>query len=124
MGLGRMTQFIDIVEVVNEKDTDGFMTQSDKNLASVRAYREDQRGTESWRNRAVFSSANALFRLRTIPGLKVTPAMFILSDGDRYNITAVNDVRNRGLYLEILAEKIGTSKGGAGFGNSNSQNTG
>ena len=112
MGLGRMTQFIDIVEAVNEKDSEGFSTPVDVIRASVRAFKEDRHGTESWRNRAVFSNANALFRFRVIPGLTVTSAMCILCGGDRFNITHVEDIRNRHMYYEVLAEKYEPSKGG------------
>ena len=112
MGLGKMTEFIDIVDVANEKDSEGFGTPVDIVRASVRAYKEDQRGSESWRNRAVFSNANTLFRFRAIPGLKVTSSMWIVCGGDRYDITHAEDVRNRGMYVEILAVKIEPSKGG------------
>jgi len=116
MALGRISQFIDIIEVVNEKDSQGFSKPVDIVRASVRAYKEDRRGTESWRNRAVFSNANALFRFRVIPGLTVTNSMFIDCDGARYDIRHVEDVQNRGMYVEILAEKYEPSKGGGGLG--------
>ena len=120
MGLGKMTQFINIVEVINEKDSAGFSTPVDVVRASVRAFKEDRRGTESWRNRAVFSNANALFRFRVIPGLTVTSAMWIICGGERYDITHVEDVRNRGMFIEILAVKFEPSKGGGS--NSYTQN--
>jgi len=116
MGLGRIAQFIDIIEVVNTKDSEGFSTLVDVVRASVRAYKEDQRGSESWRNRAVFSNANTLFRFRAIPGLKVTSSMWIVCGGDRYDITHAEDVRNRGMYVEVLAVKVEPSKGGGGNG--------
>jgi len=123
MGLGRMTRFIDIIEVQTIKDSEGFATRKDNILASMRAYREEQRGSEAWRNRAVFTTANALFRLRVIPGLKITPSMFILCGGDRYSITHVDDVRDRQMYIEILAEKIKPAKGGGVVGENNNTNT-
>ena len=115
MGLGKMTQFIDIIETINIKDSQGFSTPVDVIRASVRAYKEDQRGTESWRNRSVFSSANALFRFRVIPGLVITSAMWIDCSGDRYDITHVEDIRNRNMFIEVLAVKYEPSKGG-GYG--------
>ena len=105
MGLGRMTQFIEIIEVINEKDNQGFSTPVDIVRAAVRAYKEDRRGTESWRNRAVFSNANALFRFRAIPGLTVNTTMWIKCGDERFNITHVENVRNQNMYVEILAEK-------------------
>ena len=122
MGLGRMTQFIDIVEVINEKDSEGFSNPVDVVRASVRAFKEDRRGTESWRNRALFSNANALFRFRVIPGLPITTSMFILCGGERYDITHVEDVRNRNMYIECLAVKYESSKGGGTLGEINNNN--
>ena len=119
MGLGKMTQFIDIIEVVNQKDSEGFSSPVDVVRASVRAYKEDRRGSESWRNRAVFSSANVLFRFRVIPGLTITTAMWIICGGERYDITNVEDVKNRGVYLEVLAVKYEPAKGGGSHSGSN-----
>ena len=124
MGLGRMTKFIDIIDVINVKDSDGFSSPVDVPLASVRAYKEDQRGSESWANRAVFSNANALFRFRVIPDLVVTTAMWIICEGERFDIRHVEDIRNKGMYIEVLAEKYVPSKGGGGSSNSNSKNAG
>jgi len=122
MGLGRMNQFIDIIDVINEKDSEGFSMPVDIVRASVRAFKEDRRGTESWRNRAVFSNANALFRFRTIPGLTITTSMRIICNKERFDIRHVEDVRNKGMYLEILAEKYEPSKGGGAVGISDSSN--
>jgi hypothetical protein len=119
-----MTQFIDIVEIENQKDSQGFSNPVDIVRASVRAFKEDRRGTETWRNRAVFSNANALFRFRAIPGLPVTSAMWIVCGGERYDIRHVEDVSNRGMYVEILAEKYEPSKGGGANGKSFDQTTG
>jgi len=83
----------------------GFGKDSETIIASVRAYKEIKRGNEAWKNRAAFSSADVLFRLRIIPNLTVTTDMVILCDNERYNILSVEDVRGRGRYLEILASK-------------------
>jgi head-tail adaptor len=110
MSFGKMRSFIYIVSNEPTKDEAGFAIPGGEILASVRAYKEMRHGNESWRNRASFSSSNALFRFRKIPGLEITPAMAILSDGERYNINSVEDVRGRGMYIEVLAEKIEPSK--------------
>ena len=114
MGLGRMNRHIDIVEVISVKDREGFATPVDVVRASVRAYKEDRRGSESWRNRAAFSTTNALFRFRVIPGLTVSASMLIICGGECYDITHVENVRHRGLYYECLAEKHTSSMGGSG----------
>ena len=106
-----MRHFIEIIATEPDKDSMGFTAQGDSVLAKVRAYKESRHGSEKWRNRAAFSTANTLFRFRSIPSMTVTTAMFILCDGDKYNIISVEDERGRGLYIEALCEKIESSKG-------------
>ena len=105
MSYGKMNSFMDIVLPTTIKDEEGFTTQGDSVLASVRAYREGRHGTQKWANRAAFSEATDLFRFRTIPGLSVTTAMAIVCDNERYDITSVEDVSGRGMYVEVLAKK-------------------
>jgi len=106
-----MNERIQIISRVRFIDEDGFTTYGDSFLASVRAYKEDRHGGESWRNRAAFSTATALFRFRSIPGLVITTAMFIVCASERYNIVSAEDVRGRGMYTEALAELVLPSEG-------------
>ena len=106
MAVGKMNQFIDIVSPVSVKDSEGFVTQTDNILASVRAYVEQRHGSEGWANRAAFTTATALFRFRKIPGVAVDTTHAIIWDGARYRIHSVEDVRNRGMYTEALAERV------------------
>ena len=46
-----------------------------------------------------------------IPRLTVTTDMVILCDNERYNIVSVEDIRLRGMYIEVLASKIMPSGG-------------
>jgi len=101
-----MNTFIDIISTVPIKDEEGFATKGDNILASVLAYKEDRHGSEQWTNMASFSSATSLFRFWKIYGLKVTNEMVIVCDDGRYQILSVEDVRNRGMYVEVLAEKL------------------
>ena len=105
MSYGKMNSFMEIVLPTTIKDEEGFTTQGDSVLASIRAYREGRHGTQKWANRAAFSEATDLFRFRTIPGLSVTTAMAIVCDNERYDITSVEDVSGRGMYVEVLAKK-------------------
>jgi head-tail adaptor len=106
MSFGKMNTFIDIISTVPIKDKEGFSIKGDNILASVSAYKEDRHGSERWTNMASFSTASCLFRFRKIPGLKVTTEMVIACEDSRYQILSVEDVRNRGMYIEVLAEKI------------------
>jgi head-tail adaptor len=106
-----MRHFIEIITTEPDKDSMGFASQGEYVIASVRAYKESRHGNTAWRNRAAFSTANALFRFRVIPNITITTAMFIRCDGERYNIISVEDVRERGMYIECLAEKTEPTKG-------------
>lgn len=109
MGFGKMDVFIDIVETEKVKDDEGFSSTQDVKVASVRAYREGRHGSEKWANRAAFSSATDLFRFRVIPGLEVTTDMVVLCGESRFQISSVEDVKGRGMYLEVLAEEVKAS---------------
>lgn len=106
MSFGKMNTFIDLIEKLTVKNPEGFSTEIDNIVASVRAYREGRHGTESWTNRAAFSEATDLFRFRRIPGVTVTTAMLVVNDGGRFEITSVEDVKGRGMYVEALAKEV------------------
>ena len=101
-----MNTLISIAQEVVTKDAEGFATKTDPVLASGFAYREGRHGSQKWVNRAAFSEATDLFRFRVIPGLTVTTANVILSGDDRFEIASVEDVKGRGMYLEVLAKKV------------------
>lgn len=105
MSFGKMTIFIDIIEPLKTKDESGFITTYDIILASVRAYKEMRHGNRMWANRAAFSKATALFRFRKIPDLEVKTNQVIVCDTGRYRILSVEDVKNRGIYTEVLCDK-------------------
>ena len=111
MSFGKMNVRISIAEETVNKDAEGFATKTDNILASLHAYREGRHGSQKWVNRAAFSEATDLFRFRTIPGLTVTTEHVILCDGERYEITSVEDVKGRGMYIEALAERIEAAHG-------------
>ena len=105
MSFGKMNGFADIVETRQIKDSEGFSTTQDEVLASVRVYREGRHGSQRWANLAVFSEATDLFRFRCIPGLTVTTDHFLNCDGERFNIISVENVKGRGMYIEVLAKR-------------------
>ena len=113
MSFGRMTEFIDIIETIKVKDAEGFSGEPvEKVILSTRAYFEQQRGTKVWANRAAFSTATAMFTFRADPAVKITPSYFIRHRGELYRILSVRDAGGRGMYVEILADKISAVKGG------------
>ncbi len=94
MSLGKLKSFIEIVEDIQQKDAEGFVTVTKTSLKRVRAYKEVQ-------NR-VSSADLTLFRFRAIPTLKITTMHGILCEGELYRII---NVSNLGIYLEVLAKK-------------------
>ena len=100
MSFGKINGFADIVKIRQVKDSEGFTHSEDEVLASVRVYREGRHGSQRWANLAAFSEATDLFRFRRIPGLTVTADQFLL-----YDIVSVEDVKGRGMYIEVLAKK-------------------
>lgn len=106
MSFGKMNTQIQITQKRVTLDDEGFQTESDIVVATVRAYREGRQGSERWANRAAFSEATDLFRFRTIPGLTVTVDMRLLCDCSVFEITSVEDVKGRGMYIEVLAKEV------------------
>lgn len=111
MSFGKMRTPVSIVRTETVKDSEGFATPKDVVLAEIRAYHEARHGSERWANRAAFSEATDLFRFRIIPGVEITTKLFLLCGGCRYDITSVEDVKGRGMYVEILARKVVASNG-------------
>ena len=106
MSFGKMNTHISIAVEAVTKDADGFAIKTDNVLKSIHAYQEGRHGSQKWVNRAAFSEATDLFRFRVIPGLSVTTEQVILCGDDRFEITSVEDVKGRGMYLEVLAKKV------------------
>ncbi len=106
MSYGKMNTFITIVEKQFTQDDEGFSTETDVTIAEVRAYREGRHGSEKWANMATYSTATDLFCFRVIPNVTVTTEMRILCDGHIFEITSVEDVKGRGMYLEVLGQEV------------------
>lgn len=111
MSYGNMNGFADIIITKRTKDSEGFATTVDEVIASVRVYREGRHGSQRWANLAAFSEATDLFRFRSIPGVEITTDHIIVSDGDRFEVTSVEDVKGRGMYTEVLAKKVVATRG-------------
>lgn len=106
MSFGKMQEFIEIYGKETITDSEGFTKVSNVLLAKVRGYREGRHGTERWANFAAFSEATDLFRIRTIPCIKVTVDNVLKCGEDWFEITSVEDVKGKGMYVEILAKKV------------------
>lgn len=106
MSFGKMNTQIQITQKQITLDDEGFQTESNVVVATVRAYREGRHGSEKWANRAAFSEATDLFRFRTIPGVKISTDMRLFCDGSIFEITSVEDVKGIGMYIEVLCKEV------------------
>lgn len=106
MSFGKMNTQIQITQKQVTLDDEGFQTETDVVVATVRAYREGRHGSEKWANRAAFSEATDLFRFRTIPGVRISTDMRLFCDGSVFEITSVEDMKSRGMYIEALAKEV------------------
>ena len=111
MSFGKMNGFADIVKTKQVKDSEGFTHSEDEVLASVRVYREWRHGSQRWANLAAFSEATDLFRFRCIPGLTVTTDHVLVTEDGRYDIVSVENVKGRGMYIEVLAKRSESTVG-------------
>ncbi|MSS84778.1 head-tail adaptor protein [Actinomycetaceae bacterium WB03_NA08] len=101
--LGSMRTTVDLIQPVVERDAAGFTSTRDEIRATVRAYVETRHASAAWVNRAAYTKADRLFRIRTIPGLAVTTDMEITGPDSRYRIDSAEQI---GRYVEILAHTI------------------
>lgn len=106
MSFGKMNGFARITALTKTKDSEGFVSETETTLASIRIYREGRHGSARWANLAAFSDATDLFRFRVIPGITVTTDHFIVCGDERFSIVSVENVKGRGMYIEALAKKV------------------
>ena len=109
MSFGKMNSFIDIISSENVTDSEGFSKKEETVLASIRAYKEERHGNKMWANMASISEATVLFRFRKIPNLNITTKMDISCSDGRYSILSVENIKDRCMYIEVLAKKIESS---------------
>lgn len=106
-----MNGFAVIKQKLVGKDDDGFKKEMEIVIATVHCYREGRHGSKRWANLASFTDATDLFRFRAIPDVKVTADYVLDYGGERFQILSVENVKGRGMYLEVLARKVVSSVG-------------
>jgi len=106
MSYGKMNGFAVIKSIQTGTDSEGFTSKTEVTLTSVRCYKEGRHGSQRWANLAAFSEATDLFRFRSIPEVTVTTDHYIIFEDERYDIISVENVKGRGMYIEVLAKKV------------------
>lgn len=109
MSFGKMNGFADIIITKKIKDSEGFHYGGGSSLLSAyigRVVTEVCGGQISplFPKRLIYSAF-------VIPNLIVTTEHFIECDGERFHITSVENVKGRGMYIEVLAEKVVATNG-------------
>lgn len=111
MSVGQMNHFIEIARLATEKDNEGFAKTKYESMTKVRAYHEVRHSSQRWVDSAAFSESTDLFRFRRIPKMTLTTSHIIICDGVRYDVTSVDDVVGRGMYVEVLAKRTDMTNG-------------
>lgn len=88
------------------KNAASFATTEQVFQAKVRAYIEPRHASAAWVNRAAYTNATHLLRIRTIPGLEISTDMVVETKYGLFAIDTIEDVKGRGRYLEILAHEV------------------
>ncbi len=113
MSLGKMSRcFCTVCRSEKVIDSDGFSKTVESVVAeNIRCYREGRHGTERWVNLSTFSNVTDLFRIRTDPSVQITPSDILYCGGEHFRIFSVENIRGKGMYTEILAERMEPSVG-------------
>lgn len=102
--IGRMREQISIKSRVIVIDAEGFQTEVLTEVLSTRAEWESQHATTVWKNRASFTDATDCFYIRK-PAVEIKDDMVIECGAETFEITSVDEIKGRGLWLEILARR-------------------
>ena len=106
MSYGKMNGFAVIKKIYKEQDDEGFRKDTELIIATARCYREGRHGSLRWANLATFSEATDLFRFRCIPDTEIVADMVILCGSHRFEITSVENIKGRGMYMEVLCKEV------------------
>lgn len=111
MSFGKMTGFLTILRKEYKTDDEGFKKETVDVVVQVRCYREGRHGSYRWANLAAFSEATDLFRFRRIPHFHFSTDYILVYNGERFKPLSVEDVKSRGMYVEVLAKKMVSTNG-------------
>ena len=106
-----MNSLITIVKRTIATDSEGFKTEKETTVISTRGYHEQRHSSLRWVNLAAFSEATDRFVLRIAPGITVETGYYLDCGGVRYKILSAENAGERGMYLEIYAQRAVSSIG-------------
>ena len=102
---GIFNKKIEIIEITETKDSDGFPIKSETVILNAWAHVTNVSGTEIMRANSDFSEVKTRFLIRT-PKSEITKDMVIRFAGKTYNIIYINDYSYDKKYTEIITELV------------------
>ena len=111
MSFGKMNGFLTILRKEYTTDAEGFKKEIEDIVVQVRCYREGRHGSYRWANLAAFSEATDIFRFRRVPHLHFSTDYILVYNGERFKPLSVEDVKSRGMYVEVLAKRVVNTNG-------------
>ena len=102
---GIFNKKIEIIEITETKDSDGFPIKSEAVILSTWAHVTNVSGTEIMRSNSDFSEVKTRFLIRT-PKAEITKDMMIRFAGKIYNIIYINDYSYEKKYMDIITELV------------------
>ena len=102
---GIFNKRIEIIEITETKDSDGFPIKSETVILKTLAHVTNVSGTEIMRANSDFSEVKTRFLIRT-PKSEITKDMVIRFAGKTYNIIYINDYSYDKKYTEIITELV------------------
>lgn len=101
MSFGNLRHRIDLITIKVTTDEAGFERREETVVASPRAAIEQRHASSVWVNRAAYTNATVMIRIRIIPGVSVEENMEIGTHLGRFLIDSVEVIA--GKYVQILA---------------------
>ena len=105
--VGELTTWIDVQAPISEVSATGYPSQSWESIwgGSLRPCRWiNAHGSEAWQNASLDLKEAATIMLRYDPG--IAPECRVIKGGETWEIISLDDVRERGHWLELKIKRI------------------
>lgn len=103
---GEFKHKIVIQRCLTKTNNDGILEEVYEDIFTTRAKVLNVRGNEFLQAQGIGSNIEKTFYIRSIPRFKITNDDRVIYNDEIYNIAYINDIEDRGIYLEIKAGVI------------------
>lgn len=107
MSIGKMRHRITLLSITALINENGFESEMTEEYKTLWAEVSNLHGKEYFAAKAVQAENLLKFTIRFQEGIDQT--MQILFNGKRYNITAIDNIKYKNRYMEILASEVNTN---------------